>query len=86
MTKILIVGDTHYSPRQPVSRQDDYPQTLLDKTQSLLQLAIDQKVEHLIFLGDLINTSQITLPYLFKLIKVLQMFKINNIELHSIIG
>lgn len=86
MSKILIVGDTHFSPKQPMSRKDDYPNTLLNKLDSLLELAKNNNVGDIIFLGDLINNNQMTMEYFIKLFKHFNEFKNNNINLFSIIG
>ena len=86
MSKVCIVGDTHFSPKQPVSRKDNYPETLLNKLDNLLELCKDNNVEDVIFLGDLINANQMTMEYFIILFKHFMEFKKNNIRLHSIIG
>lgn len=86
MSKIVIVGDTHFSPKTPVSRKDDYPNTLLDKLDSLLELCIKENATDCIFLGDLINANQMTIEYLVKLYTHFIAFKSNNIQLHTCLG
>ena len=67
MSKVMFVGDTHFSPRTPVSRKDDYPETLLSKLNSLRSMCIDLDIKTVVFLGDLINTSQMNMEYFIKL-------------------
>jgi len=86
MSKVAIVGDTHFSPRTPVSRKDDYPETLLNKLNSLFKYCVDNKISDCVFLGDLINANQMNMEYFIKLFKVFLTFFNNNISLHTIIG
>ena len=86
MSKIAIIGDTHFSPRTPVSRKDDYPETLLNKLDSLAWLCMEKGVKDVIFLGDLINNNQMTMEYFIKLYKKFLGFAAANIKLHTIIG
>lgn len=86
MSKIVIVGDTHFSPRTPVSRKDDYPETLLNKLDSLFNVCKDLKATDCIFLGDLINANQMNMEYFIKLYKKFLDFSMNNIRLHTVIG
>lgn len=86
MSKIAIIGDTHFSPRTPVSRKDDYPETLLNKLNNLLKYCTDNNISDCIFLGDLLNANQMNMEYFIKLYKAFLMFTAANITLHSIIG
>lgn len=86
MSKIAIIGDCHFSPRTPVSRKDDYPNTLLNKLDSLFNLCVEEKVTDCIFLGDLVNNNQMTVEYFVQLYNHLVTFKDNDIKLHTIIG
>lgn len=86
MSKIIFVGDVHLSPRIPVSRKDNYPETLLNKLDSLRKLAVDNKVSDIVFLGDLFNTKHMTLPYFTKCFVKLKAFEDQGIILHTIVG
>lgn len=86
MSKVAIIGDTHFSPKTPVSRKDDYPETLLNKLDSLLSVCMDLNISDCIFLGDLINANQMTMEYFIKLYKRLIKFSMNNIRLRTVIG
>lgn len=86
MSKILFVGDVHLSPRTPQSRRDDYPQTLLNKLDSLLQLSKDNSVSDIFFLGDMFNSKHMTLSYFTKCFQKLKQFTDDNINLYTVIG
>ena len=86
MSRIAIIGDTHFSPKTPVSRKDDYPSTLFNKLNSLLTLCIRENVTDCIFLGDLINANQMTVEYMVRLYGEFIAFKNNGIDLHTVIG
>ena len=86
MSKVCIIGDPHFSPKTPISRKDDYPNTLLNKLHNLYKLCMENKVSHCIFLGDLINCNQMTVEYLIQLYNGLLEFKVAGIKLHTIIG
>lgn len=86
MSKIAIIGDTHFSPRTPVSRKDDYPETLLTKLSNLLKYCTDNNIKDCVFLGDLINANQMNMEYFIKLYKSFLAFNGSGIILHSIIG
>lgn len=86
MSKVCIVGDTHFSPKQPMSRKDNYPETLLNKLDNLLELCKSNYITDVIFLGDLINNNQMTMEYFIILFKHFTEFTKCNIKLHTIIG
>ena len=86
MSKVMFVGDCHFSPRTPVSRKDDYPETLLSKLNSLHSMCLDLGITTVVFLGDLINTSQMNTEYFIKLYGAFSNFKEDGIELKTIIG
>ena len=86
MSKVMFVGDCHFSPRTPVSRKDDYPETLLNKLDSLVRLCMEKEVKDIVFLGDLINNNQMTMEYFIKLYKKFLEFVVADIKLHTVIG
>lgn len=86
MSKIAIIGDTHFCQKIPVSRKDNYPITLLDKVKNLLELCKTENISDCIFLGDLIEAARIDIPYLIEVYKLFTEFKKENIKLHLIIG
>ena len=86
MSNIMFVGDAHYSPRIPVSRKDDYPNTLLNKMDSIKTVALSNDVKDIVFLGDLFNTKHMTLSYFIKVFHKLKSIYDSNIRLHLIVG
>lgn len=86
MSKVLIVGDVHLSPRTPISRKDDYSETILNKIHTLGDIVIKYKVEHIIFLGDLFNTRHMTLPYFIKCFQEFKRLDSLGAKLHTVVG
>lgn len=86
MSKVLIIGDVHLSPRTPASRKDKYADTMISKLSSLSDLITKHNVEHLIFLGDLFNTKHMTLPYFIKCFTLFKDLHNTGVKLHLVIG
>lgn len=86
MSKVMIIGDAHFSPRIPISRKDDYPETLLRKLDSIYESATVNNVSDLIFLGDLFNTKHMTLSYFIKVFQKLKIMDDKGLVLHLIVG
>lgn len=83
---VLFIGDVHLSPRTPSSRKDDYPETILNKLLSLKQLITDHDIKHLVFLGDLFNTKNMTLPYFIKCFQVFKELNDTGVRMHLVVG
>lgn len=86
MSKVLFIGDVHLSPRIPISRKDDYPNTLLNKLDQINTLALANNVSDIIFLGDIFNTKHMTLPFFIKCFDRFKNIKDNNINLYTCVG
>ena len=86
MSKIMFVGDVHLSPRIPASRKDDYPETLLNKLESIRKLAIQKDVSDIVFLGDLFNAKHMTLAYFIKCFQKFKVMDEQGITLHTCVG
>ena len=86
MSKVCIVGDCHFDSHLKASRKDNYPETLLNKLDSLLELCKNNAVTDVIFLGDLIESNRIDLPYLITLYNHFMRFKNESIKLFTIWG
>ena len=86
MSKIMFIGDVHLSPRTPISRKDDYPQTLLNKLNEIKLLAKKHNIQDLVYLGDLFNTRHMTLAYFIKCFQIFKEIDDLNINQHLIIG
>lgn len=87
MGNILFVGDTHFSSKIPISRKDDYPNTLISKLRSLGTLIKDNNVSDVIFLGDLFNTKNLDLNYFTRVLKEFLNIKMTtDVKFYTIIG
>lgn len=87
MSKVLIVGDTHFSSRTPVSRKDNYPETLLNKLRSVGILIKERNVSACIFLGDLFNTKNLDLAYFTKVYQVFKNIKDDTgVKFYTVVG
>lgn len=84
MSKIMFVGDIHLTNGTPISRKDQYSQTVLEKIESLAGIVESNEVDVVIYEGDIFNSTDIPLSYLikclsaFRKIKVPQYFIIGN--------
>lgn len=85
MTNVLFIGDVHLSPQTPISRKDDYPTTILNKLTSIIPLLQQHDIKHIIFLGDLFNTRNLTLKYLIQCYQSLKQLSQYS-QLHLIVG
>ena len=78
--KILFAGDLHLFNKIPISRLDDYPQTMLNK----LKMILDIPSDYYIFSGDWFHTPDVSKEYTAKVIEVLQKYQGKNI--YTVIG
>ena len=87
MSKVLIIGDTHFSNRCPISRKDDYPNTLIAKLLGVKGLIKVNNVSDVIFLGDLFNTKGLDLSYFTLVYNVFKEIKEETkCKLYTIVG
>ena len=87
MGNILFVGDTHFSNKIPISRKDDYPNTLISKLRSLGTLVKDNGVSDVIFLGDLFNTKGLDLSYFTRVLKeFLNIKMMTGVNFYTVVG
>ena len=83
---LAIIGDCHFHYKSPISRIDDYPNTCLEKLDTLLEICTNRDYKHLVILGDVFNKPTQSIEYLYKVISKLDKFKKNNINVYSIYG
>ena len=86
MNNIIFVGDLHLSSRTPLSRIDNYGNTVLKKLKSLLDLAVKRNADTIIFTGDFFDSYYEPISYMNKVVEVLTEFKDKNIQILSLIG
>jgi DNA repair exonuclease SbcCD nuclease subunit len=82
----MVFGDLHVSSRTPLSRIDNYGETVLNKLKSIRDLAIEEGVSTIITTGDFFEEYHEPISYMNRLIEVLNTFKDNNITFLSLIG
>jgi len=58
MYKILYFTDTHFSYQRPKYRIDDFLETQINKLQQIQQIIKDEKIELVIFGGDMFHSYQ----------------------------
>lgn len=83
---LAILGDFHFNYKSPISRIDDYPNTCLEKLDTLLEICINRDYKDIVVLGDFFNKPSQPIEYLYKVITKLDNFKKNNINVYSIYG
>lgn len=81
--KILLVGDPHYSSEQVLVRKDNYPETMLNKTEQTLELAKKLGADLYLVAGDFCHIKKFSLGYLNSLITL---FRSYSIPKASVIG
>lgn len=86
MENIIFVGDLHLSSKTPSYRIDDYGVTILNKLESLLNLAIKSKANTIVFTGDFFESYYEPISYMNKVLEVLAKFRDKNIKILSLIG
>lgn len=60
---ILFIGDLHLKGSSPEARSDDYAQAILNKLDYISEIAENNNVSHIFFLGDIFDTVQIGFAY-----------------------
>lgn len=83
---ILFIGDMHLDSRTPISRKDDYRQTVLTKLKSVLKYAKENEVKKIFTTGDTFNRTEQSLLFLNDLMDVLNLYKKEGIEVYSLVG
>lgn len=90
MSKVIFIGDSHFTGISPSSRKEtneQYRQVQIEKLDSIKNICLNKNIEHVIFLGDVFNNnSGLTNYFETEIWAKLLEFKNNNIKLHTIIG
>lgn len=84
--KLLFVGDPHLDSVTPISRAENYRDITIDKLEQLLQICIKNKIDLVVFAGDMFTNLDQSLIYMNKVIDVLTKFKASSISLTTIVG
>ena len=75
MSKILFIADPHLNYQTPQSRKDIYPQTMLEKIKTIARIADEQKIDDVIFLGDMFHQRYQPYSYMMKCFLAFKEFK-----------
>lgn len=86
MSKILIVGDVHLSYMAPSTRIDNYPTTILNKVQWVLQYALDNSITDVYLLGDIFHTTQQPTWYVNMAIRLFNHYRSLGIRIFTLVG
>lgn len=83
MSKIYFVGDLHLQEQSPISRKDSYPTAILDKIYEIGKLVEANKIDKVIFLGDIFSVPNMYSSYLNRVIEAFSSIKC---PLYTIVG
>ncbi|MCX7904375.1 MAG: metallophosphoesterase family protein [Caloramator sp.] len=72
--KFLFFTDAHIRGSNPRSRKDNFFETLKEKLNELVDVAKENKVDHVIFGGDLFDRPDISLAVVKDFIKIIKKF------------
>lgn len=86
MCNIIFVGDIHLKGSSPISRCDDYPTVILNKLESLIQVARNFNCSTVMLLGDVFDSHTTTLPYLARVINTFKKISDSGITVYTIVG
>ena len=86
MSSIIFVGDLHLKGSSPISRVDDYPTVILNKLESLINIAKSFSCDKIMLLGDVFDSHITTLPYLAKVINTFRKISDAGIDVYTIVG
>ena len=86
MSKIIFVGDTHLKGSTPISRKDNYSETILNKIQFIRDYANSIDCTTVIFLGDIFDTVNTSLQYFSHCLTLFKQIMDSGIELYTIVG
>lgn len=70
-TDFVVVGDIHFCNQPPSCRIDDYAETCLKKISFILNYCIENEISLVVIEGDVFHKQQIPIPYLTKIISLL---------------
>lgn len=86
MSKILFVGDVHLKGSTPISRKDNYSETILRKLEWVKGYADSIECKNIIFLGDIFDTVNTSLQYFSLCLSTFKQIVDSGINLYTIVG
>lgn len=75
--RVLFVGDLHLSHTKPISRKDDYSETMKGKIEQLVQLYRAAECDLVLFSGDIWHTTKQPHSYMVDILQIFSMFEGN---------
>lgn len=66
--KILFATDLHYTASNIATRRDNYPKTMLGKTEQMLDIGLEKKIDLLALGGDFTHSQEVTTLYSNRLV------------------
>lgn len=86
LKSLVVLGDWHFNYKSPSSRIDDFPNTCLEKLDTLLDICLSRGYKDIVILGDVFNKPTQPIEFLYKVISKLDNFRNNNINIYGIYG
>lgn len=86
MSKVIFVGDVHLKPSSPISRKDDYSESMLSKLRAVADYALSVGAPTIIMLGDIFDSTNTSVSYLSRCMDVFNDIRKRGVSLFSIIG
>ena len=86
MSKIIFVGDVHLKGSSPISRKDNYSETILNKLRFINDYAHSIDCTTFIFLGDIFDTVNTSLQYFSHCLTLFKEIKESGIDIYTIVG
>lgn len=75
MIKFLYFTDAHIRGSNPKSRKDNFQESLKEKFSELVDISINEKIDYVLFGGDLFERPDISLSVVKDFIKQIMLFK-----------
>lgn len=89
MRSILIVGDIHLSDKNPISRIDDYNEAIFKKLDQIYFIAVENRVDGLVLLGDIFHlksASRNSYRTVIRMMQYIKRFKAVGIPVLKLVG
>lgn len=72
--RFITVVDPHLTSQNPSTRRDDYSESMLAKVVQIRDMAIEEKVDRVYFLGDVFHNKNVSFIYIAQVAKLLKSF------------
>lgn len=86
MSKFIFIGDCHLKATSPISRKDNYSETILKKLEFIQSYAEKNNVSALFFLGDIFDSVNTSLQYFSFCLSLFKRIKESGIRVYTIVG